>query len=178
MGVRILNYLFSLPSDDTSAFLRDLLQASPIEIDFIGLAVCLGTSNIEIPLQDKPLRAVAGSLGIWYDPQAGFSRLILPLFPSTEMVVRHAEIGDVWGRHFVPYMVLCDFPSSRRNKKGFINSISTALVDTNQQLVFDTEVVVVAEDIATPPDYEFYKEQMGLGALSNQVLLEEDEGIS
>ena len=158
--------------------MRQLFQASPIEVDFEGLAVCLGSSRADIPLQTGELRAIAGSIGIWYDPVAGFSRLLLPLFPSPEMVQRHSEVGDAWGRTFVPYVVLCDWPSSKRRNKGFINSIATDLVDTNQQFVFDTEAVIAGDDAPTPPDNEFYKASVGLGMLSNQVFLEEDEGIS
>lgn len=174
-----MRHLFVLPVEETVSYLKALFMGCPFDVDWDKLGVEIGST--EGPLVAGPptrvYHAVPGSLSIWYDSAAGYSYLLLPLFPSPKMARRHDEVGDAWNRsQFRPVLSFGILQSNRRNHKAFINSISTALVDLSPVLGFHMETII--EDQAVVPQFsDFYTDYMENGGISNQILLEEDEGI-
>ena len=172
-----MNHLIALPSDSTLDYFQALFDATPFEINWNGLYVEIGSSEQALVSKNIDYRAIPGSMGIWYDPATARSQLILPLFPSEEMVQRHNEVGDAWSRPvFLPFIMLCEEPSHRRKSKGVLNSISTTLVDTSPILWFGSEMVI-EDDAKYPASMGFYDDYLSKGPLSNQIMLEDDEGI-
>lgn len=179
MGVSILIYrIFTLPTPDTLAYLEQHFSATNLEIDWDSLCVELGSSSTPVDLApiETSYSVVPGSMGSWYDAATARSWLILPLFASPKMARRAVAIGNVWDRPFMSYMTLTDKHNNRHKTKARINSIATALVDLSPILKFHGEVSVESPNIP-PPHEEFYNDWRGKGGLSNQVFLEEDEGV-
>lgn len=166
--------LFILPTQETKEYLHKLLRDIPITVDYDALAVEVGSSPTPIQADlDRVYRALPGQLGIWYETAVGHSWIILPLIPSPEMCDRHEEIGDAWGRHFVPYMVLTGKFNNTSSVKPKLNSIATMLVDTlpDLTLTFTCETVVV-DDSVVPSQEDFYLDYYSKGRSSRQLFLE------
>ena len=150
-----------------------MFQACPFDIDWDSFGVELGSSHTKITPKDGVVyQALPSSMNIWYDSPTAMSYLILPLFPSPKMAARHDEIGDAWGRSFLPFMVIA--PSPRLRHRGFMNSISTGLVDCSPRLTFHLETVIESND-TYPAHNGFYQDYLARGAVSNEVFLEEFE---
>jgi hypothetical protein len=174
-----MKHLFVLPVPETILHLQALFSGCPFSIDWDSLGVEIGSTD-DLLTAKAPTRlyhAIPGSMGIWYDTSAGDSYLLLPLFPSPKMARRHDEVGDAWDRsQFRPCLNFGILQSNRRNHKAFINSVATALVDTSPVLGFHMETVV--QDSAIVPQFDdFYRDYVAHGGISNQILLEQDEGI-
>lgn len=166
--------LFVLPTQATKEYLYKVFRDIPITIDYDSLAVELGSSRAPITADiDRQYRALPGQLGIWYETAVGHSWIILPLIPSPEMCDRHEEIGDAWGRHFVPYMVLTGKFNNTNSVKPKLNSIATMLVDTlpDVTLNFSCETAV-QDDAQVPSQEDFYLDYFQKGRSSRQVFLE------
>ena len=174
----MISRIFTLPTEATLAYLQQHFNSVNIEIGWDALGVELGSTDREIELAPPGTvyRAIPGSLGSWYDAETARSWLILPLFASPKMARRAAEIGNVWDRPFMAYMVLTDKHNNRHKTKARLNSIATALVDMSPVLHFHSEVWVPGQS-KSPPHEEFYNDWRGKGGMSNQVFLEEDEGV-
>jgi hypothetical protein len=174
-----MKHLFVLPMPETVAHLQALFMDVPFDIDWDRLGVEIGSTEGQLTPKapTRVYHAVPGALSIWFDSSEGCSFLLLPLFPSPKMAQRHEFVGDAWSRpQFRPVMSFGRLQSNRRNHKAIINSIATALVDTSPVLGFHMETVV--EDEAIVPQYsDFYTDYIERGGISNQVLLEQDEGI-
>lgn len=156
MGICILNRLLVLPTKETLDLLQTIFSASPFTIHWDTLCVEIGSSEGPIiPRDHSYYRAITGNMRTWYEAASGKSHLLLPLIPSPEMVSRHEEVGDGWGREFFPYMALIEDPIQRRERKAFLNSIATRFVDFPAVLTFHNEIVVSSND-ELPPHAEFY----------------------
>ena len=94
--------------------------------------------------------------------------MLLPLIPSPELVGRHNEVGDGWGRNFFPYMVLIEDPIQRRERKAFLNSIATRFVDFPAVLTFHNEIVVESNE-ELPPNAEFYADYAKHGQMPTRL---------
>lgn len=166
--------LLVLPTQATKDYLHKLLRDIPITVDYDALFVELGSSNQPIrPDLTRLYRALPGQLGIWYETAVGHSWIILPLIPSPEMSDRHDEVGDAWGRHFVPYMVLTGRFNNTSSVKPKLNSVATMLVDTLPDLVMEFSCETVILDDATVPSQEdFYLDYYAKGRSSRQLFLE------
>jgi hypothetical protein len=172
MGICILNKLFALPTQSTLDMLQTVFSGSSFSVDWDRLSVEIGSSkDLIVPKEDIEYRAVTGSMGVWYDSAKGTSFLILPIYPSPEMVERAEEVGDAWGRAFVPFINLLEDPVLRRERRAFINSVSTRLVDYPLMLVFHNEVVVSDSAIA-PDNNDFYLSYMATGQVPVQLFLQ------
>lgn len=172
--------LFLLPLPETVSHLQDRFMNCPFEIHWDSLGIEIGSSltKIETKSASTMYFAMPGGMDIWYDSSADEPQLLLPLFPSSKMAKRHAEIGDVWHRpQFRPVLSFGIAPTLRRRTRAFINSVATGLVDTSPVLAFHAETELVVEDCKYPAHGDFYRDYVGRGAVSNQVLLEQDEGI-
>ena len=171
-----MNRLFILPEDRTISYLQDVFQAGPIQINWEGLGVEIATSSRDISVNPNGrYRCLPGSMGSWYDTATAMSYLILPLFPEPKLAKRHKDIGDAFGRSFIPYMVISGNVGNSRRTKAWINSVATGLVDSQPLLYFGDEVVL--QDASTVAAHrDFYFDYHSRGAVSNQVFLEEDEG--
>jgi len=174
-----MKHLFVLPVPETIEHLKAVFMGAPFDIDWDHLGVEIGSTNGQLTPKapTRVYHAAPGSLDIWYDTAEGCSFLLLPLFPSAKMAQRHDFVGDAWGRdQFRPVLSFGRLQSNRRNHKAFINSVATGLVDTSPVLGFHMETVV--EDDAQVPQYsDFYQDYIERGGISNQILLEQDEGI-
>ncbi len=175
MGVCILNHLFAWPTAETRDLIHSFFSGTPFEL--LGMGVELGSSRSPIQVNKAATyRALPGSIGIWYDVATANSYVLLPLIPAPEMAARNAEIGDGWGRTFVPYMPLVINPVNRRRYKSILNSIATGLVDLQPVLTFDRETLAEL-DSSLPRHNEFYQDYKARGGVSNQVFLDLDSGI-
>jgi hypothetical protein len=157
-----MNKIFLLPTSETLDMLQVVFGASPILINWDALGMELGTSVDPVDLKDGEYRALTGPMNIWYDSATSRSHLLLTLIPSEEMVARHDEIGDAWGRKFVPYLNMCEDPLMRRDRKAFLNSISTRFVDFPLMLTFHNETLVV-DDSTEPAHADFYADYHSRG---------------
>lgn len=167
-----MNKLFALPTPSTIDMLQTVFATSMINIHWDALCVEIGSSEELISADpDSEYRAVTGPLGVWYDSATARSYLLLPLYPSPEMVARHEEIGDAWGRLFVPYMVITVDPVLRRERKAFINSVSSRFVDFPLMLTFHNETVVT--DNSTVPDQQdFYADFLAKGQVPDKLFID------
>lgn len=178
MGVRILNRIFVLPTEETLEILKDHFQAAPFDIYWDQLCVEIGSTPYKIDLAEPETiyAATTGSMGLWYDTATALNSLILPLFPSQEMANRNKEIGDGWGRKFLPYLRIRETMVNGRKVKAFCNSVATGFVDYPQILTFHIETSIVDNSVVAP-DHGFYQDYLARGQIDNQVFLAQDEGI-
>lgn len=168
---------FVSPTDRTISKLMRIFQAAPVTLDWQSLRMEIGSSFSEVTVLDNmTYGAVAGAMDIWYDAATAASYLILPIFPTSALAKRHEEIGDVWDRHFMPYLVLGQGVVLRRSIRSWLNSIATGLVDRSEVLEFSNEHVDYSEDQMVP-HYNFYLDCLARGQMSNQVLLDIDRGL-
>lgn len=168
----MINKLFVLPTPDTRDFLRSVLTDLPIVIDYDALAVEIGSSTSTIvPDITRTYRALPGSMGIWYESAVGHAWIILPLVPSPEMCDRREEVGDAWGRKFVPYMAITSKFNNTSFVKPRLNSISTSLVDTLPTLQFHCETVV-QDGAGAPAQADFYDDYVKTGIADRQTFME------
>lgn len=167
----MVNKLFVLPTSDTRDYLRMILSDLPLAIDYDALAVEIASSSSEIvPDITRVYRALPGSMGIWYEEAVGHSWIILPLVPSPEMCDRREEVGDFWGRKFIPYMVITNKFNNTSSVKPRLNSISSALVDTLPTLMFHCETVV-QDGSSVPSQSDFYDDYSKTGIADRQVFI-------
>ncbi len=168
----MVNKLFVLPTQETRDYLRMVLSDIPIVINYDALAVEIGSSMQSIvPDSTRIYRAFPGTLGIWYETAVGHSWIILPLVPSPEMCDRRDQVGDAWGRKFVPYMVITDKFNNTSSVKPRLNSVSTGLVDRLPLLTFHAETVV-QDGSAQPSQADFYDDFMKTGVADRQQFIE------
>lgn len=168
----MVNKLFVLPTPETRDYLRMVLSDLPVVIDYDALAVEIGSSGSPIgPDISRVYRALPGSLGIWYETAVGHSWIILPLVPSPEMCDRREEVGDAWGRKFVPFMSITSKFNNTSSVKPRLNSISTGLVGTLPTLTFHCETVV-QDGGAAPSQADFYDDYAKTGIADRQTFIE------
>lgn len=175
-----VNHLIVFPDESTFQFFDRIFKECPFELDLLNLRVEIGssTSAIRTKAESRLYNAAPGSMNVWYDSALGESNILIPLFPSKKMAQRHDEVGDAWSRPlFRPFINLgiCP-PLRRRTVRAWINSISTELVDTCPVLSFHGESVLT-DEAQVPDNSDFYTDYVEMGAVSDQVLLELDEGI-
>jgi hypothetical protein len=172
----MLQRIFTLPTPDTVDFLQFHFAATGARINWDGLGVELGVVAGDAKLKENAVyQAVPGDLDMWYDSITARSWLILPLWASEKMVARSEELGNAWQRPFLPYMVLSDLVTNRHREKAILNSVATSFIDTSPVLTFRGEIAMPWD--APPPLPDFYLSARAKGGLSNQIFLEEDEGI-
>lgn len=172
-----MNKIFLLPTDETKSLLESMFSGGSMTIDWDSIGLELGSSESKlIPGPYKVYRALPGPMGVWYDAATARSYLILPLIPSPEMAKRHEEIGDAWGRDFLPFLSLTDAPSVTRKGRAFINSLATGMVDRQPVLTFHNETLVLDES-TVPSHRDFYFDYQWRGAVSNQVFVDLDRGL-
>jgi len=176
----IVSRLWVLPVEPTVKHLKAMFMGCPFDVDWDKLGVEIGNSLTPFAVKgpDTIYFMVPAGLDVWYDTPSGHAHLLMPLVPSKKTSRRHDEVGDVWHHaQFRPVMSLGIAPSlKRRHAKAFINSIATSLVDTSP--VFGFAMETVQTDEAKYPLYgDFYRDYVGRGPISNQVMLEQDEGI-
>lgn len=135
--------------------LQTVFSGASFQINWDSLCVELGSSEEILTPKDGEYRALTGAMGVWYDQATAISYLLLPLIPSPEMSARHEEIGDAWGRTFLPFMTLLPDPLLRRERRAFLNSVSTRLVDYPLMLTFHNETVVTDNSVV-PSHQDFY----------------------
>lgn len=167
-----MNKLFVLPTIATQQYLHNIFSDISVEIEYETLCVEVGSSVTPIvPDINRIYRALPGPMNIWYETAVGHSWLILPLIPSPEMADRHDEIGDAWGRDFIPYMVLSGKFNNTFRVKPKLNSIATMLIDTLPDLHFHAETLM--QDSATVPSQsDFYNDYHAKGRDGRQLFLE------
>ena len=171
MGIWILNKLFVLPTQSTLDMLQTIFSGASFTINWDRLAVEIGSSkDLIVAKEDVEYRAITGEMGVWYDSAQGSSFLVLPIIPSPEMAQRNAEVGDAWSRIFIPFMSLLEDPLLRRERKAFINSIATRLVDYPLMLVFHNETVVTDNSVV-PVHQEFYESYKARGQVPVQLFV-------
>jgi len=162
-----LKKLVLLPDNSSIDALRDVFSASPIQINWDTLCVEIASSigNI-VADQFAEYRALTGEMNVWYESATNRSNLLLTLIPSPEMVSRHEAIGDAWGRPlFFPFINIAHDPLLRRNRRSFINSVSTRLVEIPIMLTFSNETVI--SDLATVPSQaDFYSDFASRGSVN------------
>lgn len=163
-----MNKIFLLPTQETLDMLQVVFATSPIFINWDALGMELGTSANPVELKDGEYRALTGAMDVWYDAATSRSHLLLTLIPSNEMVARHEEIGDAWGRTFLPYLNMCEDPVMRRARKAFINSVSTRFVDFPLMLTFHNETLLV-DDSTEPAHAEFYENYERRGQMPEKL---------
>ena len=170
--------LIALPTEDTLDQFKQWFASAPFSLDYDTLHVLLATSFEPIDCDPEATYfAAPGSIGWWFDPPTAKSHLLLPLFPEEAMIKRHKYIGSVWDMKFVPYMALNSSSINNKHRtKAFINSIATMMVDTAPILTFHAEMCIPSED-ATPEHYQFYRDYLARGQVSDQLLSDEDKGI-
>lgn len=173
-----VNKVFVLPVPETVAHLKDRFMGCPFDIDWDSLGLEIGSSLGPIDLKpNSTYFALPGGMDVWYDTPTGHAHLLLPLFPSDKMARRHAAIGDAWSLpQFRPVLSFGIAPTLRRHNRAFINSVATGMIDTSPVLGFTGEMVVESES-EFQSFGDFYRDYVGRGPVSNQVLLEQDEGI-
>ncbi len=167
MGICILTYrLFLLPTNESLDALRAVFSGSPIEIDWSTLAVEIASSKSPIVTAepDMQYRALTSNMDVWYESATGSSSLLLSLLPSPEMVERHNAVGDAWGRPlFYPFVKVAHDPLLRRNRRAFLNSVSTRLVDYPIVLTFCNETVLKDASVV-PSQQDFYDDYVTRGS--------------
>lgn len=171
--------LFVLPTQET----RDLIEARfkelPVVIDYAALGVEIGSRMVShqgrgqvfdkspyfaaITPKEPTIeyRALPGSINVWYDSFSNQAWIILPLIPSPEMTARREEIGDAWGRVFVPYLALSSQFNNIRVKPR-LNSIATGLIELRPVLTFNCETVLITESMY-PSQNDFYQDYVNNG---------------
>lgn len=162
-----MNHLVLLPTHESLDMLRDLFGASPVTVNWDAVAVEIGTSVAPIEINENAsYRALTGAMDVWYDSANGLSNLLLTLIPSPEMAERHAQVGDAWSRPlFFPFLNLSTDPVLRRNRRAFINSVSTRLVDLPLMLTFHGEMVIT-DNATQPTQADFYHDIASKGAVN------------
>jgi hypothetical protein len=138
--------------------LQTVFSGASFQINWDALCVELGSSKDLLKTKDGEYRALTGSLDVWYDQATATSYLLLALIPSPEMSERHEELGDAWGRTYVPFINLYPDPLLRRERRAFLNSISTRFVDYPLMLTFHNETLVTDNSVV-PSHQEFYEAQ-------------------
>lgn len=174
-----VTHVLASPVSQTMDLLQDMFKGCPFDLDWDHMFIELGSREGKIAKikPDEVYLAVPGSMNVWYDTVAGRSNLLLPLFPSRKMAARHRDIGDAWGRDlFRPVMFMGIAPNLRRNHRAFLNSIATGLVDRSPILGFSGETFEESSH-GTPLFADFHRDYVERGVVSNQALLEMDEGI-
>lgn len=160
---------FVLPTLETQEYMSTLFQGAPMFIDVNSFGVELGSSRSPF-LQDqlRTYRALPGLMNKWYDPSASRSYWILPLIPSPEMAARAEQVGDAWGRQFVPFIVITEVQNLVRRNVAFMNSIASGLVSSRPILTFHNEFVV--EDASVMPRQQaFYDDYLARGSDADVV---------
>lgn len=155
-----MNRLFLLPTNESLDVLKSIMAASPILIDWDRVAVEIGSSESDIVPADPDVqyRALTNQAEVWYESATGHSSWLLSLLPSPEMAERHDKVGDAWGRElFLPFMNLSVDPLLRRNRRAFMNSVSTRLMEYPVMLTFQNEVVVHDKSVV-PSQQDFYED--------------------
>lgn len=164
--------LFVLPSEQTKEYLRTRFADLSVQVDYDKLCVELGSSHSSIKADlTRTYRALPGSLGIWYETATARSWVILPLIPSPEMCDRREEVGDVWQRKFLPYMVLSANFNNTPHTKPRLNSIATGLVDTLPEFTFSCETVLF-DEAEVPSQADFYDDYLKTGVVNRQLFVQ------
>ncbi len=156
--------LFVLPTPETRDIISSRFRELPVTIHYDALGVEIGsrasgagTKDINPVDAEVEYRALPGSMGVWYDSMSARSWIILPLIPSPEMTERRMEIGDYWGRLFVPYLALSSEFNNVRIKPR-LNSLATGFIETRPILTFNCETVLVENtDRPMPSHSDFYE---------------------
>lgn len=164
--------VFALPDAVTQDYLAGVFQGSPILIDPDSFGIELGSSRAPVgPFPGNSYRALPGSMNIWYDSATQRSYWLLPLIPSPEMVLRHDQIGDAWGRDFLPVMRIAEVQNMRRRNVAWMKSIADGLASMRPILTFTNELV--AEDNSIVPTHQdFYDDQIRKGPLPATLFAE------
>lgn len=172
--------IVALPTDDTKEQIYSRFCELPVTITYEALHVELGSrrwtgnpKDAATPNPEAVYRAMPGQMGIWYDSKTSVSWIILPLIPSPEMSERRLEIGDYWGRVFVPYMALStQFNSHRVTPR--LNSIATGLIAEPPVLHFTNELSLV--DASPVPDQnDFYEDYVLKGSHLDQQFIDRNQ---
>lgn len=141
--------------------LQTVFAGASFQINWDALCVEIGSSTKLTTTKGGEYRAITSSMDVWYDFATSAPYLLLGLIPSPEMTDRHEEIGDAWGRAFIPYMSLYKDPLLRRNRRSFLNSVSTRFVDYPLMLTFHNETLIT-DNSTVPSHQEFYEAQRTL----------------
>lgn len=173
MGICILNRLFVLPTLETVTLLSELFRGGPFSIDWSSIGLEVGSSERTItPLADSvTYSCLPGSMNTWYDSAVGRAFLLLPLYPSPKLIARNKAVGDAWGRAFIPFLPLVDSPTNRRNRKAWLNSVATGLVDRLPVLTFDSELVIT-DYTTVPAQQDFYEDVNARGLYDDQLFVQ------
>ena len=164
-----MNKLLALPTKDTLDILKTVFASAPFPINWEALCLQIGTSTEPIqPKAQSYYRALTGAMNVWYESTTGKSHLLLPLIPSPELVARNEEVGDAWGRKFIPYVNVVEDPIMRRERKAFINSVASRFVDFPLMLAFHNEVVLY-DEADVPDQMDFYMDYSSRGQLPTQL---------
>lgn len=174
MGICILNKLIVFPTKETLDSLKTVFTSAPFLVHWDRICLILASSRDPIKVNPKGYyKALTGSMNIWYETLSGKSNLLLPIIPSPEMVDRHNEVGDAWSRNFVPYVNVLEDPIIRRERKAFINSVASSLVDMPMVLAFHNEIVVESTSIV-PDQMDFYEDVVNRGQVPVQIYSDPD----
>jgi hypothetical protein len=162
----LCNELIVLPSDETLQYLSATFSGCPFDLNLQESYVSLNISRDEMKADDERVyKAVAGTLGVFYDSADGYSSLILPLVSPalTERVeeLRQEAPNMFYGPHYFPHMVIIrDMPPLTRKYSGFLNSVSTSLATAqNAPLLFEAELVR-QQDFKGVPMSDYYASQL------------------
>jgi len=172
-----MKILAIIPTDATLDYLKDCFQATNVEIDWDNVYVEICSTDKQIELRpNKVYQFNAGSMGYWYDDDAGHSNIILPLIPGDDAISRFKEVGDIWKRHFVPHMVLTDKFNNKRRTKARINSIATGLIEVQPILEFYSEMWIELSEPQRqrPRQHAFYQDYLARGQVTNVVYIDEE----
>lgn len=161
-----VNELLVIPTQETLEYLAQTMSGCPFDLDLTKTYVTLNMSQAPMePDPDRLYKAIAGSLGIWYDQSTGYSSLILPLV-SESMIERVSEVraeapSPFYGSHWFAFMVLVsDFPPISRRYSRFVNSVSDSLATAqNAPMFFDAELVRSTE-VSAVPFADYYAAQI------------------
>ncbi len=163
--------LFVLPTQETRDIIYSRFRDLPATIHYDALGVEIGsratgagTQAIKSLDEEVEYRALPGGMNVWYDSLSNKSWIILPLIPSPEMTDRRMQVGDYWGRLFVPYLALSSEFNNIRIKPR-LNSLATGFIETRPVLTFNCETVLIENtDRPMPSQGDFYESYVNSGS--------------
>jgi hypothetical protein len=152
----LIHQLICLPTPETIAYLKNVFDACPIEINWSETYVEINSSTeVQEADLERSYVAYAGTMDRFYDTATGAAQLILPL-NSPDLEERAAEVrreapSAFYADAYFPHLVIkAPMPTMRPHRRALINSYSTSLAAQQQPLIFDAELVVPKEYFQIP----------------------------
>lgn len=151
----IYNHSFLTLTLESRVLLMDLFQGVPVRCNLdVPVTMMISTDSIPVDYSVK-YAARLMPMHFQFDPDDGRKQLILPVL-SEELMLRHEKliqdgVRPAFSPYYFPHLLLnADLPPVRKNYKSILNSLSSAFVEYQHEIVLSEETVVTEEFDGSP----------------------------